>query len=87
VEVVPGYGMYVVRYYSRNDHVDPALLSPDNLRAQVLVLADSAESLLPDALRRLRRRYFLQRARARGVTVLATPMAVGQSLEGVPQAQ
>ena len=87
VEVVPGYGMYVIRYYSRNDHVDPTLLSPDNLRAQVLVLADSAESLLPDALRGLHRRYFLQRARARGVTVLDTPMAVGQSLEAVPQAQ
>ena len=87
VEVVPGYGMYVIRYYSRNDHVDPALLSPDNRGAQVLVLGDSAQSLLPGELRGLRRRYFLKRARARGVTVLATPMAVGQSLEGVPQAQ
>ena len=86
VKVVPGYGMYVMRYYSRNDHVDPALLSPDNRGAQVLVLADSASHFLPGALRALRRRYFLQRARARGVTVLATPLAVGQSLEGVPQA-
>lgn len=87
VQVIPGYGIYVIRYYSRNDHVDPALLSPDNRAAQVLVLADSAESLLPGELRSLRRRYFLQRARSRGVTVLATPMAVGQSLEGMPQVQ
>lgn len=85
VQVVPGYGIYVMRYYARKDHVDPALLSPDNHRAQVLVLADSAQSLLPGELRGLRRRYFLQCARVRGVTVLATPMAVGQSLEGVPQ--
>ncbi len=87
VQVVPGYPIYVMRYYSRNDHVNPALLSPDNRSAQVLVLADSAESLLPGELKVLRRRYFLQRARTRGVTVLATPMAVGQSLEGVPQVQ
>jgi hypothetical protein len=87
VQVVPGYPIYVMRYYSRNDHVNPALLSPDNRSAQVLVLADSAESLLPGELKGLRRRYFLQRARTRGVTVLATPMAVGQSLEGVPQVQ
>ena len=87
VQVVPGYPIYVMRYYSRNDHVNPALLSPDNRSAQVLVLADSAESLLPGELKWLRRRYFLQRSRARGVTVLATPMAVGQSLEGAPQAQ
>ena len=56
VEVVPGYAMYVIRYYSRYDHVDPALLSPDNQRAQVLILADTAESLLPNALPSLRRR-------------------------------
>jgi hypothetical protein len=87
VQVVPGYPIYVIRYYSRNDHVDPALLSPDSRGAQMLVLADSAESLLPGELKMLRRRYFLQRARLRGATVLATPMAVGQSLEGVPQAQ
>ena len=87
VQVVPGYPIYVIRYYSRNDHVDPALLSPDNRGAQMLVLADSAESLLPGEIKMLHRRYFLQRARVRGATVLATPMAVGQSLEGVPQAQ
>jgi hypothetical protein len=84
VNVVPGYGMYAVRYYSRNDQVDPTLLSQDNRRAQVLILADTAESLLPKAFPTLHLLYPVQRARLRGVSVLATPLAVSQPPEAAP---
>jgi hypothetical protein len=78
VSVVPGYAMYVVRYYSRNDSVNPALVMGENRRAQVMILEDTAQSLLPGALPALRRWYPGQLARVRGVSVLATPFAVGQ---------
>jgi hypothetical protein len=76
--------MYAVRYYSRNDQVDPTLLSQDNRRAQVLILADTAESLLPKAFPTLHLLYPVQRARLRGVSVLATPLAVSQPPEAAP---
>lgn len=87
VNVVPGYGMYAVRYYSRNDQVDPALLTIDNRRAQVLILADTANSLLPQDVAMLRLRYPVQLARTRGVTVLATPLAMTQPPEVTPAAR
>jgi hypothetical protein len=87
VNVIPGYGMYAVRYYSRDDHVDPALLIQEDRRAQVVILADTAEYLLPDAFTALHRRYPVQLARLRGVSVLATPMAVSQPTEAAPQAR
>ena len=87
VSVVPGYTMYVVRYYLRNDSVDPALLSEGNRRAQVMILADTAQSLLPGALPPLRRWYSVQLARVRGVSVLASPFAVSQPTEAAPQAK
>ena len=86
VNVVPGYGMYAVRYYSRNDHVDPALLTIDNRNAQVLILADTANSLLPQVVPILRLRYPVRLARIRGVTVLATPLAITQPPEVAPAA-
>ena len=88
VNVIPGYGMYAVRYYSRNDHVDPALLTQEDRRAQVLILADTAQTLLPPkVLPTLHLLYPVQLARLRGVSVLATPMAVSQPAETAPQAQ
>jgi Dolichyl-phosphate-mannose-protein mannosyltransferase len=77
VTVVPGYGMYVVQYYSGKEHVNPALVLPEgSRRAQVLILADTAQSLLPKDIPALHRRYFLERARLRGVSVLSTPFAL-----------
>lgn len=87
VNVIPGYGMYAIRYYSRNEHVDPALLSQDNPQAQVLILGDTAESLLPKDTPALHRRYFLERARLRGVLVLATPFALNQPAGVAPVAK
>jgi hypothetical protein len=87
VNVVPGYGMYVVQYYSRKDHVDPALLAQDNRRAQVVILEDTANSLLPQAVPGLHRWYFVQRAPLRGVSVLTTPMAVSQPTDVVTPAK
>lgn len=87
VNVVPGYGMYAVRYYSRNDHVDPALLTQDNRGAQVLILADTAETLLPAAFGASHRHYPIQLAQVRGVSVLATPFAIGQSNAVAPRTQ
>ena len=87
VNVVPGYGMYAVRYYSRNEHVDPALLTIDNRNAQVLILADTADSLLPQDVPTLHLRYPVQLARIRGVTVLATPFAITQPPEATPAAR
>jgi Dolichyl-phosphate-mannose-protein mannosyltransferase len=87
VSVVPGYGIYALRYYSRNDSVDPALMSEGNRRAQVLVLADTADYLLPNTLPALHRWYFEQLARVRGVTVMVTPLAVSQPAEAAPRAQ
>lgn len=82
VNVLPGYGMYAVRYYSRKDHVDPALLTQDNRGAQVLILADTAETLLPAAYASSHRHYPIPIAQVRGVSVLATPFAIGQSSAG-----
>jgi uncharacterized membrane protein len=76
VNVVPSYGKFAVIYYSRNDHVSQDLLTADDHRAQMLILADTAETLFPQNFSRVRRYYPLQVARLRGVTVLATPMAV-----------
>jgi hypothetical protein len=76
--------MYAVRYYSRNDQVDPTLLSQDNRRAQVLILADTAESLLPKTFPTLHLIYPVQRERLRGVSVLTTPMAVNPAPAAVP---
>ena len=87
VIVVPGYGKFVLLYYTRNDHVNPALFSEDNQRAQMLILTDSAQSLFPEHFLNLRHYYRLQVARLRGVSVLATPFAVGESSEAVPHAQ
>lgn len=87
VSVVPGYTMYVVRYYLRNDSVDPALLSEANRRAQVMILADSAQSLLPGALPALLRWYPEQLVRVHGVSVLASPFAVTHPTETAPRAQ
>jgi uncharacterized membrane protein len=87
VSVVPGYAMYVVRYYSRNDSVNPELVTGENRRAQVMLLADTAQSLLPGALPALRRWYPGQVARVRGVSVLASPFAATQPPEPAPRAQ
>ena len=86
VNVVPSYVRFAIRYYSRDDHVDPALLRENDRRAQMLILADTAESLLPEDLRGLRRYYPLQVARLRGVSVLATPLAVSPTGGALPQA-
>lgn len=86
VIVVPGYGKSVLLYYTRNDHVNPTLFSEDNQRAQMLILTDSAQSLFPEHFLNLRHYYRLQVARLRGVSVLATPFAVGESSEAVPRA-
>ena len=87
VRVVPSYVKFALRYYSRNDHVNPALLSEDNRMTQMLILADTAESLSAEELPRLRRYYPLQIARLRGVTVLATPLAVNPTAASLPRTQ
>ncbi len=87
VNVIPGYGMFAVRYYSRNDQVDPALLSENNRQARVLILADTAEFLVPRALPVLHRLYPVQRARLRGVSVLATDSPANQPADAAHQAR
>lgn len=85
--VVPGYGKSVLLYYTRNDHLNPALFSEDNQTAQMLILTDSARSLFPEHFPNLRHYYRRQVARLRGVSVLATPSAMGESSEAVPRSQ
>jgi len=87
VNVIPSYAMYAVRYYSRNDQVDPALRSENNQPAQVLILADTAEFMLPKDLPALHRRYPVQRARLRGVSVLATDSPANQPADAAHQAR
>ena len=84
MRVVPGYVNFALRYYSREDHVDPALLSEDNRITQMLVLADTAEFLSAEELPRLRRYYPLQKGRLRGVSVRATPLAVDPTPQSLP---
>ncbi len=84
VNVVPSYGRFAVIYYSRNDHIAQNLLSDDH-RAQVLILADTAETLFPQNFSKVRRYYPLQMARFRGVIVLATPFAVNPTGVATPR--
>lgn len=85
VNVVPSYGKFAVIYYSRNDHVPQDLLTVEDHRAQMLILADTAETLFPQNFSRIRRYYPLQVARLRGVTVLATPFAVNSIGGAIPR--
>jgi hypothetical protein len=87
VRVVPSYVKFALRYYSREDQVNPVLLSEDNQMTQTLILADTAESLSSEELPRLRRYYPLQIVRLRGVSVLATPLAVNPTAESLPRAR
>ena len=87
VNVFPGYAMYVVRYYLRNDSVDPALLSEDNRRAQVLLLADTAESLLPNVPRFYAAGTPCNWRECVACSVLATPFAVSLPAEPAPRTQ
>jgi len=87
VRVVPGYVNFALRYYLREDQVNPALLSEDNRMTQMLILADTAEFLSAEELPRLRRYYPLQKARLRGVSVRVTPLAVDPTPQSLPRAQ
>jgi uncharacterized membrane protein len=85
VNIVPSYGKFAVIYYTRNDHLPQDLLTVDDHRAQMLILADTAQTLFPQNFSRVRRYYPLQLVRLRGVTVLATPMAINPSGAAIPR--